>query len=104
VGTRASLSAVGRAPPLPRPRELLDREGDLDSRGPLHAAFEKGRRKLEAKLRMPRVSTGDVVAAQTYWFWVMLLTSRFETRIWKREFANAFPCAPSRIDRRIVHE
>jgi hypothetical protein len=66
--------------------------------------FEKGRRKLEAKLRMPRVSTGDVVAAQTYWFWVMLLTSRFETRIWKREFANSFPCAPSRIDRRIVHE
>lgn len=65
--------------------------------------FEKCLRKLEGNLRKPRVSTGDVVAAQTYWFWVTLLTSRFEQRIWSREFAVAFPSAPSRIDREIVH-
>jgi hypothetical protein len=66
-------------------------------------AFEAGRRKLESKLRVPFVSTGDVVAAQTYWFWTMLLTARFENRIWKREFRNSFPSAPARIDRGIVH-
>jgi hypothetical protein len=66
--------------------------------------FEKGRTKLEAKLRAGRVSTDHVVASQTYWFWVMLLTSRFENRIWKREFTISFPSAPPRIDRGVVHE
>ncbi|HEX8276942.1 MAG TPA: hypothetical protein VF615_30150 [Longimicrobiaceae bacterium] len=54
-------------------------------------------------MRMPRVSTGDVVAAQTYWFWVMLLTSRFENRVWKQEFKSSFPHAPARVTRDIVH-
>ena len=43
--------------------------------------FERCLRTLEANLRKPRVSTGDVVAAQTCWFWVTLLTSRVEQRI-----------------------
>jgi hypothetical protein len=33
----------------------------------------------------------------------MLLTARFEARIWRREFAASFPYAPARIDRGIVH-
>jgi len=65
--------------------------------------FEKVRTKLEGKLRLRRVSTDRVVAAQTYWFWVMLLTSRFEERVWKREFTVSFPDAPPRIDRSVVH-
>lgn len=66
-------------------------------------AFEAARVKLERNLRVARATTGDVVAAQTYWFWVMLLTSRFENRIWKREFAASFPHAPAQIDRAVVH-
>jgi hypothetical protein len=65
--------------------------------------FEKGRTRLEGKLRAGRVSTDHVVASQTYWFWVMLLTSRFENRIWKREFSNSFPSVPPRIDRSVLH-
>jgi hypothetical protein len=65
--------------------------------------FEKCIRKLENTLRKSRVSTDDVVAAQTYWFWVTLLTARFEKRIWSREFAAAFPSAPARVDRESVH-
>jgi hypothetical protein len=70
---------------------------------PERETFENGRSKLERKLGLGRVSTGDVVAAQTYWFWVMLLTSRFQQRIWSREFVNSFPHAPPRINRNIVH-
>jgi hypothetical protein len=66
--------------------------------------FENGRTKLERNLGVSQVSTGDVVAAQTYWFWVMLLTSRFERRIWNQEFARSFPCAPPAVDRGIVHD
>jgi hypothetical protein len=65
--------------------------------------FEKGRTKLEAKQRARAVSTDHVVASQTYWFWVMLLASRFENRIWKREFTVSFPHVPPRIDRHVVH-
>ena len=65
--------------------------------------FEKGRTKLELKLRIARLSTDHVVASQNYWFWVMLLTSRFEDRVWKREFTVSFPNAPPRIDRSVVH-
>lgn len=50
----------------------------------------------------PRVSTDDVVAAQTYWFWVLLLTARYDQRIWAREFGRSFPFAPSRIDRELM--
>jgi hypothetical protein len=45
-----------------------------------------------------------VVAAQSYWFWVMLLSSRFERRIWNREFPASFPSAPRRIDRELVQD
>jgi len=69
---------------------------------PERETFERCRRKLEGNLHVARASTGDVVAAQTYWFWVVLLTSRFEQRIWSREFAASFPAAPPRIDREIV--
>lgn len=67
-------------------------------------SFERARTRLEAKLRVGRVSTDHVVATQNYWFWVMLLTSRFENRIWKREFTNSFPSVPPRIDRSVVHD
>lgn len=70
---------------------------------PERDTFMRCRAKLERGLRRPRASTGDVVAAQTYWFWVTLLTSRFEQRIWSREFASSFPSAPVRIDREVVH-
>jgi len=69
---------------------------------PERETFEHGRRKLERTLRMPRATTGDMVAAQTYWFWVALLTARFEQRVWTREFAASFPFAPPRISREIV--
>jgi hypothetical protein len=71
---------------------------------PERETFERARRKLENSLKTTRVSTGDVVAAQTYWFWVMLLNARFEQRIWSREFAASFPFAPPRIDRELVYD
>lgn len=46
------------------------------------ATFLTARQKLERKLRIQQTSTGDVVAAQTYWFWVSMLTRRFHARIW----------------------
>lgn len=64
--------------------------------------FENARAKLERTLRVAQASTGDVVASQTYWFWVFLLTARFERRIWSQEFGTAFPCAPPGITREIV--
>jgi hypothetical protein len=67
-------------------------------------SFETGRAKLERTLKLTRVSTGDVVAGQTYWFWVSLLTARYERRIWSREFAASFPYAPPRVDRATVHD
>ena len=70
---------------------------------PDRETFENARRKLERSLKTTRASTGDVVAAQTYWFWVMLLNARFEQRIWSREFAASFPFAPPRIDRELVY-
>lgn len=70
---------------------------------PERETFEGGRRKLERNLGRPRAATGDVVAAQTYWFWVTMLTARFEQRIWSREFAASFPFAPPRIDRELVY-
>ncbi len=66
--------------------------------------FEGGRARLERTLGVIRASTGDVVAAQTYWFWTILLTSRFDKRIWSREFARSFPHAPPRVSRSVVHE
>lgn len=66
--------------------------------------FESGRSRLERNLRLPHVSTGDVVAAQTYGFWVMLLTARFQGRIWQQEFATSFPGAPPQVTRAVVHD
>jgi hypothetical protein len=71
---------------------------------PERETFEHGRRKLERNFPGARAETGDVVAAQSYWFWVMLLSSRFEQRIWSREFPASFPSAPRRIDRELVHD
>lgn len=51
---------------------------------------------------MGKVSVGDVVAAQTYWFWVFMLTRRFQNRVWNQGFALAFPHAPSGVDREVV--
>jgi hypothetical protein len=67
------------------------------------AVFEAGVRRVERTLGVARAATGDVVANQTYWFWVNLLTSRFEQRIWSREFGRAFPYAPRGVDRAVLH-
>lgn len=67
-------------------------------------AFERGRLRLERTLRVARVTTGDVVAAQSYGFWVLLLTSRFQRRIWNLEFGASFPAAPRQVDRSVVHD
>lgn len=65
--------------------------------------FEACRGRLERGLRATQVSTGDVVAAQTYGFWVMLMTSRFQGRIWQQEFTASFPGAAPQISRLVVH-
>ena len=65
--------------------------------------FEDGCVKLERTLGVIRASTGDVVAAQTYWFWTFLLNSRFDKRIWSHEFARSFPHVPPRVSRSVVH-
>jgi hypothetical protein len=65
--------------------------------------FEDGRARLERTLGVIRASTGGIVAAQT-WFWTFLLNSRFDKRIWSREFAPSFPHAPPRVSRSVVHE
>jgi len=67
------------------------------------ATFEAETRKLQARIGTGRMSTGDVVASQTYWFWVFLLTSRFQSRVWNKHFAAAFPYAPRSVDRAVVH-
>jgi hypothetical protein len=67
------------------------------------ARFESEKNKLQSRLGK-RPSTGDVVAAQTYWFWVFLFTARFQDRIWKRGFALAFPHAPRGVDRTVVYD
>lgn len=66
--------------------------------------FERTRTRLERSLKVTQASTGDIVAAQTYGFWVSLLTSRFQDRIWRQEFARSFPCAPVQVDRAVVHD
>lgn len=66
--------------------------------------LEDVRAKLERTLRVARASTGDAVAAQSYGFWVFLPTSRFDRRIWSREFVRSFPHAPPRVSRSIVHD
>jgi hypothetical protein len=71
---------------------------------PEKETFESGRGRLERVLRVPRVSIGDIVAAQTYGFWVMLLTSRFQRRIWDQEFTRSFASAPPQVDRSVVHD
>ena len=65
--------------------------------------FETETRKLQTRIGAGGMSTGDVVAAQTYWFWVFLLTSRFHDRLWRKHFAIAFPYAPRSVDRAVVH-
>jgi hypothetical protein len=65
--------------------------------------FETSRGKLEKTRGVQRLSTGEVVAGQTYYFWVSMLTSRFEQRMWQREFARSFPEAPPNVDRAVVH-
>lgn len=65
--------------------------------------FESSRGKLEKMRRVQRLSTGEVVAGQTYYFWVSMLTSRFDQRVWQREFARSFHFAPARVNRAVVH-
>jgi hypothetical protein len=67
------------------------------------SAFEASVRRVEKTIGVPRATTGDVVAAQTYWFWVMLLNARFEQRIWSRELQRVFPHAPPQVDRAVLH-
>lgn len=65
--------------------------------------FLASRSKVERGRGVARASSGDVVAAQSYWFWVMLLNARFEERIWSREFRRSFPHAPEGVSRATVH-
>jgi hypothetical protein len=71
--------------------------------GKERSVFDGEIRKLQNKLRGAPVSTGDVVAARTYWFWTFLCTARFQERLWNRAFTLAFPNAPPRMDREIVY-
>jgi hypothetical protein len=68
------------------------------------ATFVRERGRTEKRLGLREVSTGDVVASQTYWYWVALLTSRFEDRVWSREFRRCFPHAPPGVTRQVVHD
>jgi hypothetical protein len=70
---------------------------------PERDTFERSLRKLEKTRHAARLSTCDVVSAQTYDFWVAMLTSRFEERVWRAEFAHSFPVAPVNVDRAVVH-
>lgn len=65
--------------------------------------FETCRKKLEKTRGVSRLATGDGVAGQTYYFWVSLLTSRYDQRVWQREFARSFPGAPAPVERALVH-
>lgn len=65
--------------------------------------FERVLRKLEKTKGVARASTCDVVSAQTYYFWVAMLTSRYEQRVWQAEFTRSFPSAPANVDRAVVH-
>ncbi len=68
------------------------------------AEFLAGRGKLEQRLRVHQLRTGDVVATQTYAFWVLLLTRRFHNRIWRHEFTASFPHAPRQVHRELIRE
>jgi len=70
---------------------------------PERESFERSVRKLEKARHVARVSTCDVVAAQTYYFWVSMLTSRFDQRVWDAEFTRSFPSAPANVNRAVVH-
>jgi hypothetical protein len=67
------------------------------------AGLEAETRNLKRRLGKPP-TVGDVVAAQTYWFWVFMFTHRFEDRIWSRRFPDAFPHAPHHVSRAVVHQ
>lgn len=59
---------------------------------------------LVSRIGQDRVTTGDVIAALTYGFWVALLTTRHQTRIWTPYFLLSFPGAPAEIARDLVHK
>jgi hypothetical protein len=70
---------------------------------PERATFEANRARLEKKRRVAHLATGDVVSGQNFYFWVALLTARYEHRLWKAEFARSFPGAPPYVQRALVH-
>jgi hypothetical protein len=59
---------------------------------------------LVSRIGQDSVTTGDVIAALTYGFWVALLTARHQTRIWTPHFRLSFPGAPAGIARDLVHK
>jgi hypothetical protein len=66
-------------------------------------AFERERAGVERRTAARRAADCDVVAAQTYWFWVFLLTRRWEDRVWRQGFPAAFPHAPRHVTREVLH-
>jgi hypothetical protein len=68
------------------------------------ATFLRERARVEKRIGVREVSTGDVVASQTYWYWVAMMTSRYEDRVWSREFRRCFPHTPRGVTRQVVHD
>jgi hypothetical protein len=55
--------------------------------------FLTARGKLERRLKMAPLPTGDFVAGQTLAFWNGLLVTRYRARVWHTQFPLAFPGA-----------
>lgn len=55
--------------------------------------FLTARGKLERRLGVAPMTTGDFVAGQTLAFWNSLLVTRYRARVWNTQFRHAFPGA-----------
>lgn len=67
------------------------------------SSFLADRSRLQRRIGVGKVTVGDVVAAHTYWFWVRMLAGRYQSRVWNKGFALAFPHAPTGVDREVVY-
>jgi hypothetical protein len=68
------------------------------------SAFLAEREKLSDSARRKRrdLIAGDVVARQTYQFWVSMLTARYEDRLWKRHLTLGFPNLGKGVTREVL--
>jgi hypothetical protein len=64
-------------------------------------SFIAEREKVSEDIRKKRrgMVTGDIVARQTYQFWVTMLTARYQDRLWKRHLLLGFPNASAGVTR-----